>query len=433
MFKRHLLSVTLAITMVATVTLPAQAYRKAGISNRGFLPQASYMSERGRASAPFGHIEFCVHSPSECLIRSRGIARARLNRSSWRMLKQVNHKVNRSIRATSDRVAYGKIDYWSIGGRLGDCEDYALTKRHELIHRGWPSKTLLLATARDHRNRMHAVLIAHTNRGDFVLDNLTGRIRAWNKTGYKWLKRQSRQNPKRWVHLGRFPQITGALQSKSGKKLPKNSRLRKTVPPVSLTRMRGAKDVPAPSPHTKASQAILSTLLPPLPVRNAVRHSNTTIARLAARLADIQKKLAAMKKDEARIKRLLGRATNARKHFSKKQSLEIRQSRLAISRAVRKNRSVKKNTEKQRIASRIMPKAIDKPVRTRKSAHKLRNKRKLHRRKNAESKALALLKKIRRARGKHVQARHLRKTRRSARGRRLRVGQLRQSILPING
>ena len=175
MFKRHLLSATLALSMVATATLPAHAYRKSGIPERGFLPQTSFMAERGRVSAPFGHIEFCVHSPSECLIRSASTKRARLDSASWRQLKQVNYKVNRSMRAKSDRSAHGKIDHWSIGGRVGDCEDYALTKRHELIRRGWSSNTLLVATARDRRNRSHAVLIAHTNRGDFVLDNQIGR------------------------------------------------------------------------------------------------------------------------------------------------------------------------------------------------------------------------------------------------------------------
>ena len=53
----------------------------------------------------------------------------------------------------------------------GDCEDYALLKRHTLIRKGWPVGSLLLTVVRDEKGEGHAVLTARTKQGDFILDN----------------------------------------------------------------------------------------------------------------------------------------------------------------------------------------------------------------------------------------------------------------------
>jgi predicted transglutaminase-like cysteine proteinase len=44
--------------------------------------------------------------------------------------------------------------------------------------------------------------MARTNRGDLVLDNKTDAIRLWHETAYRYVKRQSVVDPKRWVSLG---------------------------------------------------------------------------------------------------------------------------------------------------------------------------------------------------------------------------------------
>ncbi len=408
MFKRHLLSVTMALSMVATATLPAHAYRKSGIPDRGLLPQTSYMAERGRVSAPFGHIEFCAHSPSECLIRSRSVARARLNSSSWRVLKQVNYRVNRSMRAKSDRAAHGKTDHWSVGGRVGDCEDYALTKRRELIRRGWSSNTLLVATARDRRNRMHAVLIAHTSRGDFVLDNLTGSIRAWNKTGYKWLKRQSRSNPKKWVRLNGRPMITGAIPTKAKTKPRKIIKARKAsalalltkIRGKKLTKMRGAMDISRPKQLTaKSSKAKTVATLPPLPVRNAARQTDTRIANLLARLKDVQKRLADLKKDENEIAQLLARMKSVQKRLVVKK-IGTAKKTAKVKKVASKRKAAKKVTGKRLTIKKAVSKRKSVGKSTKKSVRKLVRKQKATKRANRQrssTKALALLRKIRKA------------------------------------
>ena len=48
----------------------------------------------------------------------------------------------------------------------------------------------------------HAVLTIKTNRGEFILDNLTDDILLWSKTPYHYYKRQSQADPNVWVWLG---------------------------------------------------------------------------------------------------------------------------------------------------------------------------------------------------------------------------------------
>jgi predicted transglutaminase-like cysteine proteinase len=61
---------------------------------------------------------------------------------------------------------------------------------------------------RDRKGDGHAVLTVKTDRGDFVLDNQEPKVLLWTDTGYRFVKRQSEQNPNRWVSLGNID--TGA-------------------------------------------------------------------------------------------------------------------------------------------------------------------------------------------------------------------------------
>lgn len=399
MFKRHLLSVAMALSMVSAAIIPAHALPGMGIPKRAFLPQTTNMAERGRVSAPFGHIEFCVRHPSECRIRSRGQKMARLSRGTWLMLKQVNSRVNRSMRSQSDHRSRGKIDHWSVGGRVGDCEDYALTKRHELIRRGWSSNTVLVATVRDRRNRSHAVLVAHTNRGDFVLDNLTGSIRSWDRTGYRWLKRQSRQNPKKWVRLNGRPQITGSLPAKSVRKAPKSAKIRQTSPLASLRNMRRNTKVPLPQQRKARYSKLKMATLPPLPSRSAVRHHDTRIAQLLTRLAKVQKRLAVRAVDH-RIARLLTRLKNVQKRLIVKTIVKRSKSRQIVRKNIRKRKVVRKTLRKWKTTKRVN--------------HTRSMTRKATRR-HSSRKALALLKKIRKGQYGNARVKPVRKPRRSHR------------------
>jgi predicted transglutaminase-like cysteine proteinase len=58
------------------------------------------------------------------------------------------------------------------------CKDYVLVKRRKLIEAGVPRESLLIAIVWTAQEQGHAVLIAHTDRGDFVLDNLMPNVQS---------------------------------------------------------------------------------------------------------------------------------------------------------------------------------------------------------------------------------------------------------------
>jgi predicted transglutaminase-like cysteine proteinase len=125
---------------------------------------------------------------------------------SLAVLRRVNAYVNAAIIPARDEQVYGVRDWWtaplSSGGTpYGDCKDYALEKRRELIALGAPASALSIALVRTRRGELHAVLVATTRRGDVVLDNLTSRIRAWDATDYRWQARQSAKDPMVWLSV----------------------------------------------------------------------------------------------------------------------------------------------------------------------------------------------------------------------------------------
>lgn len=120
----------------------------------------------------------------------------------YKAVKEVNRLVNRQVREVSDYRQFQTGDYWTLPtSRGGDCEDFALLKKQELIKRGLPAQSLLIATVLDKSNQGHAVLVVRTTQGDLILDNLTGQIRSWSQTGYTFLRMQNPDAPNRWVSL----------------------------------------------------------------------------------------------------------------------------------------------------------------------------------------------------------------------------------------
>jgi predicted transglutaminase-like cysteine proteinase len=153
---------------------------------------------------PPGFMSFCVRFPDQCKASSDEPTAVRLTDDRWRALQQVNARVNQSIWPEDDETHYGRPEYWNIPtDDYGDCEDYALTKRKELIGRGFPEPALRMAIVNTPSNSRHAVLVVATNKGDYVLDNLTDDIVDSHQTPYTWLEEQSANNPRQWVSLQR--------------------------------------------------------------------------------------------------------------------------------------------------------------------------------------------------------------------------------------
>jgi predicted transglutaminase-like cysteine proteinase len=117
------------------------------------------------------------------------------------MLVSINDHVNGSIAPETDKNLYNVAEYWTYPNGTGDCEDYALEKRRQLIAGGWDPSTLLMTVVRQRNGEGHAVLMVRTDRGDLVLDNQDGRVLVWNDTPYQFIKRQSQTNAGKWVGI----------------------------------------------------------------------------------------------------------------------------------------------------------------------------------------------------------------------------------------
>lgn len=151
---------------------------------------------------PRGFIDFCSRTPASCDEFHVASPPPTLTKERWTDLAEVNQSVNRSYSFRSDRSVYGKSEYWTyLQGTAGDCEDFALEKQRRLIEKGWPAESLLITVAVVPGRGHHAVLVATTEAGDYVLDVLDNSVRAWQDVPYQWRKRQVPGKPKAWAKI----------------------------------------------------------------------------------------------------------------------------------------------------------------------------------------------------------------------------------------
>lgn len=165
--------------------------------------QRAHLTESGTTSAPIGWVQFCRDFPQDCSARPARIEDIALGRVTWGQLVQINSHVNAMIEPMTDMEQYGVEELWTYPTTgKGDCEDYVLLKKQMLIRAGLPASALLITVVRDRKGEGHAILTVKTDRGDYILDNETDEIRLWHQTGYRFVKRQSQDNPNRWVTIG---------------------------------------------------------------------------------------------------------------------------------------------------------------------------------------------------------------------------------------
>jgi predicted transglutaminase-like cysteine proteinase len=153
--------------------------------------------------SPIGWVEFCAENASECQSHGTQPRDIVMTQTAWRDLVRVNRWVNENVKPMTDMDHWGVIEKWSLPtDGYGDCEDYVLLKRKMLIDAGWPREALLITVVRDKMNEGHAVLTVKTDKGEFILDNQNENVVAWTETGYRFVKRQSQNDPNVWVSLG---------------------------------------------------------------------------------------------------------------------------------------------------------------------------------------------------------------------------------------
>ena len=155
----------------------------------------------GPTLPPYGFVRFCAERPEECAPGRFDDSRIQAGPERMRELDLINRKVNAEIIAATDLEIYGETERWTLPTTRGDCEDYALLKRHLRIKSGWPVGALLMTVVRDETGEGHAVLTVRTANGDFVLDNKVDDIKPWQQVRHTFLMRQSYIDPKVWVSL----------------------------------------------------------------------------------------------------------------------------------------------------------------------------------------------------------------------------------------
>lgn len=200
---RQTTKILAAVTVIASMS-------GASVSNAAFfsLPrmlelQVNRISFENPVLAPMGHVQFCLQYPDDCQATHLDFRRRHivLSEKRWNELNLINRAVNRDI--IPDPVLGPETERWKVSPPSGNCHDYAVTKRHELLALGWPSEVLLLAEVVVPSGEHHLVLVVRTKDADLVLDNLNANIRtaAMTRYQYQWVRIESPYNPKFWVNV----------------------------------------------------------------------------------------------------------------------------------------------------------------------------------------------------------------------------------------
>lgn len=99
-------------------------------------------------------------------------------------LEWINKSVNGAITARND----AGFDVWTAfpADRLGDCDDYAATKRAALLTLGYPAEAMRMASGYLPTGEMHLVLEVDLGGKTYVLDNTMNRVFRADDRPYFW-------------------------------------------------------------------------------------------------------------------------------------------------------------------------------------------------------------------------------------------------------
>jgi predicted transglutaminase-like cysteine proteinase len=204
MSKRFLAVVAAAVLMSLSAVGAGWAEETKYHDDALRLPVASHATVGGATLVPYGWLDFCGRHADECRVRKTQAKDVELTPEVWALLNQINRYGNATILPISNFQHWGTLlDHWDypMDGK-GDCKVYALLKRKLLLDAGLPRQALLMTIVRDLNNEGHTILTVRTDRGDFILDNLSDDVRAWDSTGYLYVKRQAQTDPNLWLDLG---------------------------------------------------------------------------------------------------------------------------------------------------------------------------------------------------------------------------------------
>jgi predicted transglutaminase-like cysteine proteinase len=204
----------------------------------------------GRAVlAPIAAVRFCMDYAAECAKSER--TEVELTAERWAELEQTNAKINLAILPKP----HPDIDKWSLGVAEGNCSEYAVRKRHELITAGWPAGAVTLAVAKIDTGEFHLVVLVATDRGDYVLDNLHETVIPWRRAGYEWVMRSDAADPRLWQAVDEPSAVKSAGNlALAWAALPQEGAARPAAAALLLAEIRPAA-IPLPVPRPSFQQA----------------------------------------------------------------------------------------------------------------------------------------------------------------------------------
>jgi predicted transglutaminase-like cysteine proteinase len=141
-----------------------------GMPRAALAPMIQHIAFDTPTLAPMAYTMFCLRYADQCKpqrMMFRG-GPVRMTAERWNDLKEVNNLVNAAI-VPEHNFGGLAAEKWLIGPSSGDCNDYAVTKRSELLDRGWPARALLLSEVVTGWGEHHLVLVVRTRSGDLVV------------------------------------------------------------------------------------------------------------------------------------------------------------------------------------------------------------------------------------------------------------------------
>lgn len=143
--------------------------------------KSSFLTILDKPYAVNGHADFCARNKFECVAPIGGNVYLPATEKLLTILNTVNRSVNARIKPMADNTQYGG-EYWTVpearedGTLRGDCDDYTMTKR-KILESVLPKESLSVAFLDIYKKGVykdsHAVLVVHTLKGDYILDNLS--------------------------------------------------------------------------------------------------------------------------------------------------------------------------------------------------------------------------------------------------------------------
>lgn len=206
-------------SLLATGIVFGAAAAKADATNDiQAAPKNAFIEEFDNTLAPLQYVKFCMNYSAECEAPSDQQSLPSADRA-MEMLREINTSVNQAI-SPVQKPTDPMSAHWALSPAAGDCNDYAVTKRHALVAKGWPQSSLRLAVVRTDTGQGHLVLVVRLADGDVVLDNLSPAVRKWNAPAYEWISMQSSSDQRFWVAVGRHGERLRANRLASAGKSP---------------------------------------------------------------------------------------------------------------------------------------------------------------------------------------------------------------------